>query len=100
MTEQNATQLAQLVEPYLGLESMEVTEELLELCGARIDTRALPLLNRRLHEEEVSIPFLEARGYIRMREKCEQLVASLKALIVALEETDHERAGKQPEAKY
>ncbi len=48
----------------------------------------------------MSIPFLEARGYIRMREKCEQLVASLKVLIVALEETDHERAGKQPEAEY
>lgn len=100
MTEQNATQLDQLVEQYLGLESMEVTEELLELCRARIDTRALPLLKRRLHEEEVSIPFLEARGYIRMREKCEQLVASLKVLIGALEETDHERAGKQPEAEY
>jgi hypothetical protein len=100
MTEQNATQLDQLVEQYLGLESMETTFELLELCGAQIDTRALPLLKRRLLEEEASVPFLEARGYIRMREKCEQLIASLKVLIVALEETDHERAGKQPEAEY
>jgi hypothetical protein len=99
MTEQNVTQLDQLVEQYLGLESMEATFELVELCGTRIDMRALPLLNRRLHEEEVSLPFLETRGYIRMREKCEQLVASLQALIGALEETDHERAGKQPEAK-
>jgi hypothetical protein len=100
MTEQNATQLDQFVEQYLGLESMEATFELLELCHARIDARALPLLKRRLHEEEVSIPALEARGYIRLREKCEQLVASLKALIVALEETEHARAGKHPEAEY
>jgi hypothetical protein len=100
MTEQNNTPLDQFAEQYLGLESMEVTEELLELCGARIDTQALPLLRRRLHEEEANIATLEARGYIRMREKCEQLVASLKVLIGALEETDHERAGKQPEAEY
>ncbi len=30
--------LDQLVEQYLGLESMEVTELLLDLCGARLDT--------------------------------------------------------------
>ncbi len=80
----------QLVEQYLGLESMEVTEELLDLCGASIDTRALPLLRRRLRKEEVQIPVLEARGYIRMREKSEQLVASLKPLIAALEEMNSE----------
>jgi hypothetical protein len=79
-----------LVEHYLGLESMEVTEELLDLCGARIDERALPLLRRRLVEEEAQIPLLEARGYIRMREKCEQLVASLQALIAALERSGQE----------
>jgi hypothetical protein len=80
----------QLVEQYLGLESMEVTEALLDLCGASIDTRALPLLERRLREEEAQIAVLEARGYIRMREKSEQLVASLKPLIAALEEMNHE----------
>ncbi len=80
----------QLVEQYLGLESMEVTEELLDLCGASIDTRALLLLKRRLREEEVQVPILEARGYIRMREKSEQLVASLKPLIAALEDMNHE----------
>ena len=80
----------QLVEQYLGLESMEVTEELLDLCGASIDTRALPLLERRLREEEEQIPVLEARGYICMREKSEQLVANLKPLIAALEEMNHE----------
>src|SRR6266571_7286084 len=94
MTEQPAQHLLhQLVERYLGLESFEVTEELLDLCGASIDSRALPLLKQRLQEEEVQIPQLEARGYIRMREKSEQLVASLKSLIEALEETDHDTQG-------
>jgi hypothetical protein len=77
-----------LVEHYLGLESMEVTEELLTLCGENIDTHALPLLKQRLHEEEAMIPLLEARGYVRMREKCEQLVASLQPLIAALEQAE------------
>jgi hypothetical protein len=89
MTEQSKNpeqnDLTQLVEHYLGLESMEVTEELLDLCGASIDTRALPLLRRRLQEEEAQIPQLHQRGYIRMREKCEQLVASLQSLIATLE---------------
>ena len=76
-----------LVEQYLGLESLEVTEELLEVCGARIDARALPRLKLRLREEEARVALLEARGYIRMREKSEQLIASLKPLITALEET-------------
>ena len=78
--------LTPLVEQYLGLESMEVTEDLLDLCGVSIDARALPLLKRRLSEEEAQIPLLEARGYVRMREKCEQLVASLRSLIAALEQ--------------
>ncbi len=78
---------SRLVEQYLGLESLEVTEELLELCGASLDMRALPLLTRRLREEEERVPVLEARGYIRMREKSEQFIASLKLLITALEET-------------
>ncbi len=85
--------LQQLVERYLGLESFEVTEVLLDLCGANINARALPLLKRRLHEEEAQIPTLEARGYIRMREKSEQLVESLKPLIEALEETHHDTYG-------
>jgi hypothetical protein len=94
MTEQPAPHiLYQLVECYLGLEFFEVTEELLDLCGTSIDTRALPLLKRRLQEEEVQIPTLEARGYIRMREKSEQLVESLKLLIEALEETSHDTQG-------
>lgn len=92
MTEQPTQPIPyQLVEHYLGLESFEVTEALLDLCGATIDTRALPLLKRRLREEEAQMPQLEARGYIRMREKSEQLVASLKPLIEALEEIDHDR---------
>ena len=75
-----------LVEQYLGLESLEVTEELLDLCGASIDARALPLFQRRLHEEEAQLPQLEARGYVRLREKGEQLIASLRQLIAALEQ--------------
>jgi hypothetical protein len=87
---QTPNSLELLTEKYLGLESMEVTEELLDLCGASIDTRALPLLKRRLREEEAQVPILDARGYIRMREKSEQLVASLKPLIAALEDINHE----------
>ncbi len=87
MTEQPVCAFDRLVEVYLGLESMEVTEELLDLCGATIDWWALPLLRRRLREEEERVPMLEARGYIRMSEKSEQLIASLKPLIAALEET-------------
>lgn len=87
---QTPNSLEQLTEQYLGLESMEVTEELLDLCGASIDTRALPLLKRRLREEEAQVPILEARGYIRMREKSEQLVVSLRPLIAALEQSEKE----------
>ncbi len=87
MTEQNS--LIQLMEQYLGLESMEATEELLDLCGASIDTHALPLLRRRLQEEEAQIQELETHGYIRMREKSEQLVACLRPLIAALEQEEH-----------
>ena len=86
MTEQNI--LISLMERYLGLESMEVTEELLDRCGASIDTRALSLLRLRLQEEEAQILQCEAHGYIRMREKCEQLVASLRPLIAALEQEE------------
>jgi len=89
MTEQRTypgqNDLIHLMEQYLGLESMEVTEELLELCGASIDTHALPLLKRRLHEEEAQILQFEVRGYTRMREKSGQLAASLRPLIAALE---------------
>jgi len=50
----------------------------------------LPLLKRRLHEEEAQIALLETRGYVRMREKCEQLVASLRPLITVLEQMKQE----------
>ena len=80
----------QLVEQYLGLESMEVTETLLDLCGATIDEQALPLLKQRLQEEQAQIPKLEMRGYIRLREKSEQMVAALTPLIAALEAASSE----------
>jgi hypothetical protein len=79
-----ATPKQHLIECYLGLESFEVTEELLNVCGATIDARALPVLKRRLNEEEAQVPKLEALGYIRLREKSEQLIASLKPLIAEL----------------
>jgi hypothetical protein len=77
-----------LVEQYLSLEAMEVIEELLELCGANIDVRALPRLRQRLAEEESHITVFQARGYVRMREKSEQLVRSLQPLIVILENAE------------
>jgi thioredoxin-like negative regulator of GroEL len=89
MTKQPETQMNRLLEHYLGLESLEVIEELLDLCGANIDPRALPLLKRRLHEEEMRVAQLEARGYLRMREKSEQLIACLAPLIATLEEASH-----------
>jgi hypothetical protein len=82
--------LESLVERYLGLESFEVTEELLDLCGAGLDGRALPVLKRRLREEEAQSLRLQAGGYIRMSEKAEQLIASLRPLIAALEDAVHE----------
>ena len=70
---------------YLDLESMEVVEELLELCGAELDARALPVLRRRLAEEQGALPALESRGYVRMAEKGFQIVANLEDLISELE---------------
>jgi hypothetical protein len=80
--------LLDLIERYLVLESFEVTEELLDLCGATLDARAVPLLKRRLQEEEHQVVSFEAKGYIRMREKSEQLVSSLTLLIKALEDNN------------
>jgi len=79
------TRVQGLIEQYLVLESFEVTEELINLCGATIDTRALPVLKRRLEEERQQVILLQERGYIRMREKSEQLVTSITLLIPALE---------------
>jgi hypothetical protein len=88
MKQRKAPDFDYLVEQYLALESLEVTEDLLNLCGASMDTRALPLLRQRLHEEEAQLPQLEARGYTRMHEKCVQLIASLRLLITALEQEE------------
>ena len=84
MIERTSNTYDQLVEQYLGLESMEITETLLDVCGATIDERALPLLRQRLQEEVAQIPLLKAHGYIRLREKSEQMVAALTPLITAL----------------
>jgi hypothetical protein len=85
MTNRMSNSYDQLVGQYLGLESMEVTETLLDLCGATIDRRALSLFKQRLQDERAKVPLLEVRGYIRLREKSEQMVAALTALITALE---------------
>jgi hypothetical protein len=90
MTERMSNPYDQLVEQYLGLESMEMTETLLDVCGASIDQRALLLLKRRIQEEKAQIPLLHARGYVRLREKSEQMVAALTSLIAALEGSDGE----------
>lgn len=90
MIERTSNHYDQLVEQYLGLESMEVTETLLELCGAAIDERALPLLKRRLQEEQAQVPLLETRGYVRLREKSEQMVAALTPLIAVLSALDEQ----------
>ena len=91
MTDRMSSYYNQLVEQYLGLESMEVTETLLDLCGTTVDEQALPLLKQRLREEQAQIPQLETRGYIRLREKSEQIVAALTPLIIALEAAGSEK---------
>lgn len=85
MTNRMSNHYDQFVGQYLGLESMDVTETLLDLCGATIDRRALSLLKQRLQEERVKVPLLEARGYIRLCEKSEQMIAALTPLIAVLE---------------
>ncbi len=94
MTQPLETPLTHLVAQYLSLEELIVTEELLDLCGAAIDWRALPVLKRRLHEEKVQAMQFEARGYIRMWEKCEQLIVSLTDLIATLEGASHDEPHK------
>jgi len=95
MSSHEALAYDQLVERYLDLESMEVTEVLLDLCGASIDARALPLLKQRVQKEEAQIPLLDARGYVRLREKSEQMVAALTPLITALEVEASDREGER-----
>jgi len=90
MIDRTSNHYNQLVEQYLGLESMEITETLLDVCGATIDARALPLLKQRWQEEQAQIPRLHARGYVRLREKSEQMLAALTPLIAALEADGHE----------
>ena len=90
MADRKSNRYNRLIEHYLGLESMEVTETLLDICGATIDERALPLLKQRLKEEQTQIPRLEASGYVRLREKSEQMVAVLTPLIAVLSSTESE----------
>jgi len=90
MIDHKSNHYTQLVEHYLGLESMEVTETLLDMCGDTVDERALLLLKQRLQEEQMQIPRLQAHGYVRLREKSEQMVAALVPLIAALSRTESE----------
>jgi len=57
---------------------------------ASIDASALPLLKRRLRQEEAQVRILKTRGYKRIREKSQQLIASIKPLIAVLEGTSNE----------
>jgi hypothetical protein len=100
MTQRSVSPSDQLVAQYLGLEELSVTETLLDRCGASLDARALPLFKKRLHEEERRATALEARGYVRMHEKCEQLVTCLTQLIEALEGMDHVRSNDSLETQY
>lgn len=77
--------LSGLTERYLGLESFDGIEEIVATCGATIDERALPILWRRLHEEENALPLYRERGYVRIAEKAEQMIGCLRSLIVGLE---------------
>lgn len=74
-----------LVERYLGLESIDVQEQLLDVCGSRIDERALPILKRRIEEAHAAATWYTARGYVRMAEKADQLADAVRPLIVAFE---------------
>ena len=82
--------LAQALALYIGLESLDIVEDLVTMCGEAVDARALPVLRRRLSEEAVQATVLEKQGYARMAEKSVQLVASLRALITALEGATHD----------
>jgi len=82
MTAESVTELAKR---YLGLESFDGIEEIVAVCGAQVDEQALPILRRRLHEEEDALPTYRARGYVRMAEKAEQMIGCLRPLIAELE---------------
>jgi hypothetical protein len=90
MTDHMSNHYDRLIEQYLGLESLEFTETVLNVCGAAIDGQVLPLLKQRLQEEQEQIPQLHAHGYLRLREKSEQMVAVLIPLIAALSATGSE----------
>lgn len=84
-----------LREPIAEVEKDKETsgEQLLIRCMVsfrqKYTYRPLHLLKRRLHEEEMRATALGARGYVRMQEKCEQLMTCLKQLIEALEGMNH-----------
>ena len=61
--------LPAVIERDLEMESFELTEEQLDACGPTLDQRALPLLKRRLQEEQGRLLQLQRHGYIRMAEK-------------------------------
>lgn len=100
MTPRSVSPFDQLVAQYLGLEELSVIEALLDMCGTSLDARALLLFKKRLHEEERRATTLEARGYIRMHEKCEQLVTCLKQLIEAMEGMGHVTSNDSLETQY
>lgn len=70
---------------YLSLERLDVRETLLSLPPPLGGPSAIPLLRWRLHEEERRLEEQRAEGYVRMGEKTEHLIASMRRLIAAQE---------------
>ena len=76
-----------LVEHYLGLEMTGSDRRTPRPLWSQHRCACITTcFRRRLHEEEAALPQFEARGYVRLREKGEQLDTSLRALIAALEQ--------------
>lgn len=73
---------------YLSLERPEVRETLLSLPPPLGGLSAVPLLRWRLQEEERRLDEQRAQGYVRMAEKTEQLIGSIRRLIAAQEGGD------------
>lgn len=82
----------EVLRQYLSLERADVRETLLNLPPPLGGPSALPLLRWRLQEEERRLEEQRAEGYLRMAEKTEHLIGSIRRLIAAQEGGD----GGQP----
>ena len=71
---------------YLSLERADVRETRLSLPPPLGGTSAVPLLRWRLQEEVRRLEEQRAEGYLRMGEKTEHLIGSIRRLIAAPEQ--------------